>query len=224
MISPLSFSPPALEKKTAHIWCFNISDYHSYAHERLSILTEEEREKANRFYKEEDQLRCRVVYVLLREILSIYSGVKEELIEIDRTEKGKPFMKGKSALFFNLSHSGDKVLFGFSSREEIGVDIEKEKPCRDLDGLIGACCSEGEKNLLSVLSGKEKEQLFYRFWSLKEAYLKGIGKGITVTLKNVDFSENNQIEDWKMTVLENWTGYSAAVALMGNTSNLLLIT
>ncbi|MBN2656360.1 MAG: 4'-phosphopantetheinyl transferase superfamily protein [Spirochaetales bacterium] len=221
---PADFPLPPLRGKDIHLWSFPVSPYETHARENLHVLSQRERDKADRFYRERDRIGSRVVYVLLREILSLYTGKSPGSIEILLGEKGKPYIYDRKAPFFNLSHSGNRVLFGFSPKGEVGVDIEIIKENRDLDGLIGASCSPGEIKSLDGLPADERTALFYQYWSLKEAYLKGVSMGITVPLKEVDFSRGERIGSWSAISCSRWDGFSAAAALKAENPRLVFIT
>lgn len=225
MKHPADFTVPDLEQSEIHLWSFPVSTYEEYSENYRNLLSERESEKAERFYKEQDRIRCRVVYILLRQILSLYTGEAPERISIALTEKGKPYMEGESSPYFNFSHSGDRVLFAFSSRGQVGVDLELKKGFRELEGLIKMCCSLREVHALSQLeTEQEKQELFYQYWSSKEAYLKGTGTGITASLKKADCSHGESVNGWTVIPCSRWDGYSASVAIEYKNPKILLIT
>lgn len=223
-LPPDRFNPGPLVPREIHIWSFPVFEYRNWADSHQHILSERELEKARRFYREEDRIRSRVVYVLLRQILSLYTGMPPAVIPILPDEKGKPYMEGGNAPLFNFSHSGDRALYVFSPDRPVGADVEEEKECRDLDGLVEMCCSPGETALLEKIPPDERAGLFYRFWSFKEAYLKGTGTGITVPLKEIDSSAGDRIGEWTVKSLNCWPGYSAAAAVRDENPRLIVIT
>ncbi|MBB6481452.1 4'-phosphopantetheinyl transferase family protein [Spirochaeta isovalerica] len=221
---PFQYEIPPIGENEIHLWSFPVSPLESHGEENIAILSRRERDKADRFYKKTDRIRSRVVYVLLREILSLYTGTRPGSIEILLRDNGKPYMNQREAPFFNLSHSGDRILYGFNSKGEIGVDIEQIKKNRDLDGLIESCCSAGEIKTMDGLSEEGKTELFYKYWSAKEAYLKGVGTGITVPLKEIDCSAGQQIGSWSVQPCSRWDGYSAAAAIKVPNPRIIHIT
>jgi 4'-phosphopantetheinyl transferase len=221
---PRDYSPPPLKRGAVHLWSYEISSAAEYTQKLLPALSAGEREKAERFYREKDRVRSLTVYALLRDILSVYSGIKADTIEISLSDKGKPYMEGENAPVFNLSHSGDRVLFAFTGDEAVGVDIEEEKELRDLNGLVKECCSPEEADMINNIDQKEATALFYRFWTAKEAYLKGIGTGISVALNSLDLSSSSRIGLWSITPCNFWRGYSATVALPSDDPKIIIIT
>ena len=100
-------------------------------------------------------------------------------------EQGKPFLKNRPDRHFNISHSGDHVICVFSDAP-VGCDIERIRPGRER--VAARCFSPEENAALAALTGEaEKADLFFRFWTLKESFLKAVGCGITASLSAVSF-------------------------------------
>lgn len=118
---------------------------------------------------------------------------------------GKPYFKNLP-WFFSLSHSGEYV-FCAVSEKEIGADIQMCKPLKN-HHLEKRYFTEREQQLLEEKSEKERQNLFYRLWTKKEAYgkLTGDGIGDAVVLDTEALSDKVRWEEWQ---LEN--GYSITV-------------
>ena len=108
-------------------------------------------------------------------------------------EHGKPERK-KKEVCFNLSHSGKYVMCVVSD-VEVGCDIEKIQKLRWK--LAKRFFSEGEYDILEKLkeekrekeeSPEAEEELFTRFWVLRESYVKKTGEGLGISLEGLDFS------------------------------------
>lgn len=87
-------------------------------------------------------------------------------------EHGKPYLQNSSAVFFNLSHSGDYVLCGIADRQ-IGVDIQKRHD-KDVSGVK-------EK----IHNAQDKEEDFFLLFSTKEAFCKCTGEGLQRDLSHI---------------------------------------
>jgi 4'-phosphopantetheinyl transferase len=87
---------------------------------------------------------------------------------------GKPYLP-EAGLFFNLSHSGEYVMAAVSEYET-GCDIEKIS--HSYEAVARRFFQKHEYEQLQSLQGTERDELFYRFWVLKESYMKVTGKGI----------------------------------------------
>ena len=100
-------------------------------------------------------------------------------------EQGKPFLSDFSEIHFNISHAGDYAVCAVSDRP-VGCDIERIKPYRTQ--LSERVLSHEEKLLLSEQKEESgMETVFFRFWTLKESFLKALGCGISVPLPSVSF-------------------------------------
>lgn len=86
---------------------------------------------------------------------------------------GKPCHE---ALHFNLSHSGIYVICAVGERE-IGCDIQKIRPCREL--MVRRFFAPEEQEYILSVQGKERDERFILLWSRKESFLKMTGEGLT---------------------------------------------
>ena len=108
---------------------------------------------------------------------------QEELTAaILKNEKGKPCLPG-SALSFNISHSHGLVCCAIASGE-IGIDAEMIRPSGD--NLVRRVLSPSEYEQY-VRAGAASDEIFMRFWTLKESYGKYSGKGIAYPLNQTYF-------------------------------------
>lgn len=95
----------------------------------------------------------------------------------------KPQLKCKKGVYFNISHSGDFVAVAVSD-DEVGCDIQEIRPYNPKVAERNYC--ENEKGLIE--ESEDKDDIFIRFWALKESILKFTGKGLSGGLSNYDFS------------------------------------
>ncbi len=136
-------------------------------------------------------------------------------------EKGKPyfaeaflaggFPQGVPPLYFNLSHSGEYVLCGFSNRE-LGVDIQEKRPLVRTS-LAERFFSKREQELFrECKTQEERANLLYYLWTRKEAYGKLTGEGIAAAV-GADVGEALGGIVWE--AYEAPEGYSIAVCRKG---------
>ena len=106
--------------------------------------------------------------------------MKNSEIEFEFSENGKPRIKGNTMFHFNISHTSDAMVFALS-KDSIGVDIEKIRLFNSL--IVKRCFSCAEQR---YIYGEVSDMTirFYTVWTRKEAYLKLIGKGLSVPLKS----------------------------------------
>lgn len=115
----------------------------------------------------------------LRRVLGLYLGEAAEEIELSEGEHGKPRLAEEPArLSFNLSHSGGLALVALARDREVGVDVERVKPGRDLVALAERALAPEEARAVREAAEPERAPLFYELWTRHEARLKCLGVGL----------------------------------------------
>jgi len=141
------------------------------------FFEDERKQKIAKAKSEKRKKELIVSGALLCKALELEPGEK---LFIGTREKGKPYFLNKD-LYFNISHSGDYVLLCLSG-QEVGADIQK-KVYNNLK-LFERISSSEEKKLFS-------ETELALLFSLKEAYTKLTGLGLSKEMKEITFSEGN---------------------------------
>ncbi|MEE4012285.1 4'-phosphopantetheinyl transferase superfamily protein [Roseibium sp. FZY0029] len=101
---------------------------------------------------------------------------------------GKPAVAGRPDLDFSLTHTRGLVACAATKEGAIGIDAETDQRAIEVDQLMRDVCSPGERRDLSTREGSDKTSRFLDFWTLKEAFLKAGGLGITADLTTVSFN------------------------------------
>lgn len=192
--SPLSMNwqmPPSillLNDQMTHVWQVDLDLAEESVNDLKSLLSDDEITKGDRFHFAHHRRRYIVARGMLRKILGRYLEVKPDQIEFQYTDKGKPFLSSKkhtNNFQFNLSHSEEKAIYGVTLNRWIGVDIEKQRPIKDILALTNRFFCPQEAALIQSLPDEERAQIFFQLWTAKEAYLKGMGTGISGGLDQV---------------------------------------
>lgn len=102
---------------------------------------------------------------------------------------GKPSLTEYPEVHYNLSHA-DGIAACIVSGRECGIDCERVRAFRPR--VVKRAFSESEKQLLEEAPQEEKDLLFFRLWTLKEAYVKAIGLGLSFPLSDVGFSFSDE--------------------------------
>lgn len=106
---------------------------------------------------------------------------KESLVLQARTAAGKPYLPSHPGFHYNFSDSGDYLVLAVSLEHEIGVDLQKLTPVRA--GVIPMAERFFHPEDLALLrntkDAEEQLKLFFRIWTIKEAYLKCTGEGLS---------------------------------------------
>jgi len=112
--------------------------------------------------------------------LGSYLKIEADQVRFRYEFGGKPSLDlkyGRAPLRFNMSHSHNLILYGVTRRREIGVDVEKIRPLLNMDLVAASLLSRDEHARFSALPVCQRQGAFFRYWTLKEAYTKAIGKG-----------------------------------------------
>lgn len=97
------------------------------------------------------------------------------------TQNGKPYLRD-SNINFNISHCNDVVVVVISNKN-IGVDIEDIKSFNKF--VAKKILTDNEK--IGLLTSNNKNEYFFKLWTLKESFLKAIGTGLSYGMKNIEF-------------------------------------
>lgn len=223
-------SPPSLQEGEVHIWSARL-DLGPAAVERFGrLLNPEESARASRFHFDRDRNAFTVARGLLRTLLGRYLRERPERIRFVYGPYGKPALAAEQlsdCVRFNLSHSDAVAIFAFARSVEVGIDVERIREQPDLDDLANRFFSKEEASALRRLPPGVREEAFYFCWTAKEAYIKGIGEGLSMPLDRFAVSLDPpegpirlRIMDagavppvWRLHRFEPSPGYVAAVAV-----------
>ena len=184
----------SLSSDDVHIWVIEVNNEAAYFDRIKKILSADEIERMLRFKKKDDQLRFAYAHACLRILCSRYLGQPAPSINFTETLNKKPCIEiSFGNLFFNLSHSGRKILIAFSNESEVGVDIEQIRPDFKIEEFMERNYSSNEINSIINLDREAQLNLFFKYWSRKEAWLKATGIGIFSDLAMVDTALNANI-------------------------------
>jgi 4'-phosphopantetheinyl transferase len=168
--------------REVHVWecCLAVADG-SLARFQ-PVLSEEEKRRASRFHFACDRRRYIAAHGMLREILASYLETEPGKLRFRSGSSGKPRLASDpsdSDIRFSLSRSRDLSLVAVAVGVEIGVDIEYISPDVDSAEIAGTFFSVNEKEKLASLAGSHAREAFFRCWTRKEAFLKGMGAGLS---------------------------------------------
>ncbi|GFP83057.1 4'-phosphopantetheinyl transferase, partial [Phtheirospermum japonicum] len=85
-------------------------------------------------------------------------------------------------LHFNISHTSSLVACGVTIDAQIGIDVEKKdrKIKHDILSFARRYFSKPEIRFLAAISDPQVQHMeFIKLWTLKEAYVKALGKGFS---------------------------------------------
>jgi 4'-phosphopantetheinyl transferase len=141
----------------------------------LSFSTKKRREESEKFKYDFDKKRYLLGEVILRKILSEKGFDSEQTILYNK--HGKPYVDIDN-FHFNISHSNNVIILGYSEYGEVGVDIEFMKD-RNISFYKNVF---HPKEIDYVESYSNRLEAFYKVWTLKESYIKALGVGLSFDL------------------------------------------
>lgn len=162
----------------------------------LAYLSEDERERHARFHYPEDRAIYLVAHALTRLSLARVLGREPAALSFSASERGRPELAGPEAelaprLRFNLSHTHGLVACALTLEADVGVDVERLDRSIELVAVGKRVFSARELAGLHALAGEPQRARFFDLWTLKEAYVKAIGKGLSGPLQAISFSPDH---------------------------------
>lgn len=223
---------PVLGDDEVHVLHFSLDQERSGMEVLLQALNETERTRADRFIRPIHQTRFANGRAILRQILGLYVGKGSGSVEFTYGPQGKPALVhgvGERPLEFNLSHSEDQALCALAWERPVGVDIEGKRERIAAEAIARRYFGLMEIEALAAQENSQsRQEVFYQYWTAKEALLKGVGGGLTVALDRCEFSlDTNPFAlaltdlpeisqaNWNVYGLHGLGAYAGAVAISG---------
>lgn len=224
---PLTLTLPSHE---VHIWRAHFDLTAQSVTSFRRVLSAEEVDRAARFHFEKDQRRYIIARGILRYVLGRYLEIPPAEVQIRYNTRGKPEVATSSSLNFNLSHSGNIILYAFGQNRKIGIDIEQIRNNVEFLELAQHSFSPLERAALAQMPPQSIPQAFFNCWTRKEAYIKAIGEGFYFPLDCFDVSlipgepatliqiggSPQEAARWAMRELWLDPAYAAALVVEGN--------
>ncbi|XP_042484614.1 L-aminoadipate-semialdehyde dehydrogenase-phosphopantetheinyl transferase-like isoform X2 [Macadamia integrifolia] len=193
-------------EKGVRRWLVDISKWNPSRDEfsfLVSLFPPDEHSSITRFVKFEDRKRAIVSRLLQYALVNEVLGIPFNEIIIRRTIEGKPYLESKENLEFpnfnfNVSHHGDYVGIASEPLCLVGLDIVSHFIPRhetSLEYLANFSPYLSRLEWDSIVSAGTSDQIlaeFYRYWCLKEAFVKAIGAGVGYRLDQLEFHHT----DW----------------------------
>lgn len=185
-----------LSKNAIHLWFCrpkNIRDpallksYHR-------LLSPEEATQQARFYFEKDRHTYLVTRAMIRRLLSRYGDLQPREWQFEKNAYGRPHIashQGHGDLLFNISHTEGLIAIAFAISRDIGVDVERSDRDSDVVQLADRYFSPKEVEDLHAIAQDQQKDRFFDYWTLKEAYIKARGMGLSIPLNKFSFDVMN---------------------------------
>ncbi|MFD3777515.1 4'-phosphopantetheinyl transferase family protein [Streptomyces sp. NPDC058612] len=203
------------------LWLVDTTDYRVHAARHAPrTLDAQELARAAEFVRAADRDSYVCAHVALRRLLGAYLGLAPREVTVERAPcahcdepHGRPVLPG-GALHFSLSHCAGISLLAFAAAP-VGVDVEELVASRTIPELSDVLHPR-EAAELAVLPAGERSPAFTRVWTRKEAYLKGLGVGLSEN-PAADYVGSGPVPaplpGWTLTDVLVPEGHCAALAL-----------
>jgi 4'-phosphopantetheinyl transferase len=228
--------PPEIAAGELHVWRARTDELAPRVEQLRSELPPDELERSHRFRIPADQARFIVARALTRRLIRHYLGWGESPFEFSVGPIGKLHLPAPEPLKFNATHSGHMVLVAISRDADVGVDVEHLRSLPKFQELAERYYCPQEIATLNTLPAELKQRAFFLAWTRKEALLKGVGKGLTFPLCDVEVTLTpgeparllqfgdvaGDAAPWRLVHLEPGEEYVGAVAVAHEVSALRL--
>lgn len=156
--------------------------------QQLEILSLEEHARYSSFKFDIDRIHYLCAHSMLRQILSQFVGCNPQDLRFNCNPYGKPFLDRThcpSAIEFNLTHTDGMVACALS-RHPVGLDAERITRKIGLE-IASSVLAEAELSDLERTPASERIHRLLEFWTLKEAFIKATGNGLSQPLDHFWF-------------------------------------
>lgn len=149
------------------------------------MLDESELARAGRFHFERDRNAYVAAHALVRTMLSAHAPYPPWAWRFSTGAHGKPEIiraAGSPPLRFNLSHTRGLVAAAVTLDNDVGIDVEAVDAARLTLDLASRYFAASEMEHLRRVPVDQRPEAMFSFWTLKEAYIKAVGRGLSLSL------------------------------------------
>lgn len=167
------------------VWLWDNSVYLDQTEMLFKTLNADERARRDRQYSRAKGLHWGIARAKVRQELAKISGLSPADLTFQENEFGHLKLE-QADLSFSVSHDGAWTALAVCDSAPIGVDIESVKPLtrEEMDWPL----SPRERTDLAKVDDADLLQAFFRYWTLKEAFIKALGLGVSFPLEDFDIS------------------------------------
>ena len=157
----------------ARAWIIHLSSAPEHLPVARALLSEDELARCQRIVGSRQRQRLLLARAAVRVILGEQLGTPPARVPIIRTATGRPRLPGIGAPSFSVSHTGDWAAVAFSSRGQVGVDIERSDR-RICDRVIRRLMTPRYADTVLKLGPEERMRTFLEHWTSREACTKAM--------------------------------------------------
>jgi 4'-phosphopantetheinyl transferase len=185
-VLPLIADAPKRPPAPGELWLWFGEPATASFDEFLPHLDSDEQARARSFRAEADRWTCAASRACLRALLGAMLGGAPLSVNFLSGPKGKPLLS-TGRIHFNVSHTRGLVAIAIAGCP-VGVDVEPMRHVPDLMDLARiAFAPQMQAALFACQDETIRTRMFFRFWTLAEAYIKATGEGVSQGLSSFVF-------------------------------------
>ncbi len=170
------------------VWFWDNSDFSDKADEICQVLSASEIARGNRYASREKALHWSISRAKVREHLGRITKTRPSDLVFEENAYGQLSLASAALpdLSFSISHDGAYSVLAVSQSAAVGVDLESVQDLtrEEMDWPL----SPTERRHLSAVPSGHLSQAFFRYWTLKEAFIKALGLGVSFPLHDFDMT------------------------------------
>ncbi|MDQ1348893.1 MAG: 4-phosphopantetheinyl transferase [Acidobacteriota bacterium] len=186
----LDSPPPTIASPTAPLWFLDTAAFAepSATQPWLARLAPHERRRYAAYQNAEARRDYLGTRALVRTALAHATGLPAERLRFGADPRARPELiePPVAGLSISLANTNQLAVGLFALDRAVGVDVELVAPIAAV-GLAECFFSPREAAELSALAEDASLTRFYELWTLREAYLKARGVGLTLPLDQLAF-------------------------------------
>jgi 4'-phosphopantetheinyl transferase len=176
-----------------HLWTMITRPSHAGVIDNfLPLLAPEERRRAERFRDEADRADFIAAHVLLRHALAASGLPFPDNKELEIANFGRPVLPASSGgkqVRMSLAHAPGLAACAISPGGcPVGVDVESFGAAPVLRKTGNTWMSGAERAAAAGRSGRSLDAYLLRLWTLKEAFAKATGLGLSLRFNQIAFA------------------------------------
>jgi 4'-phosphopantetheinyl transferase len=190
VFSSSSLIKQQLSDNEIHLWTIN--PHKVTGQDKLNslkaLLSHSELEKVQRYRLPEARHNALITRAFVRSVLASYTGMKAQDVKFKITRHGKPELGNSSLpIRFNLSHNKELIICAVCLKHDIGCDVESLYRKININNIAQRYFAVDEYHALQTVPSARQKTRFFEYWTLKEAFVKATGLGISQGLNTFSF-------------------------------------
>jgi 4'-phosphopantetheinyl transferase len=168
-----------------HVFAVPLSEAIRSDDELRSIISADERQRADRFEFDRPRRQFIMTRAALRMLLGQMLNVPPVEVELIVYSQAKPRLGSpheQSNLRFNVAHSCDLGLIAIAVACDVGIDVEAVREVTHLEPIARRHFHPAESAAIDALPPEQRTKAFLNCWTGKEAAVKSVGMGVAESL------------------------------------------